>query len=56
MEKKSNQKIDMLSQVDTSMDTAGDRLLKRLKEKGYSNDKVGQAFAMKWTPPKKIQK
>ena len=33
-------------------ETEGDRLLKRLKAKGYSNDKVGQAFVMKWSPPK----
>jgi len=44
------------SEPRTSMLTSEKNLWERLQEKGYSESKIGQGFAMTWKMPKKESK
>jgi hypothetical protein len=56
MKKQSDSMNPAQSDTDPAKPKEEKTLSQRLKEKGYSNSKVGQGFVMSWQPPRKEKK
>jgi len=56
MKKQSENAEPLQSEANASKPKKEKTLSQRLKEKGYSNSKVGQGFVMSWQPPRPEKK
>lgn len=56
MKKQSENAEPLQSEANASTPKKEKTLSQILKEKGYDNSRVGQAFVMSWQPPKKEKK